>query len=145
MKASTANRHTVSPVTKVWVLAKDLDYSQKLELVSMLIESVKPAVSKNHEGDEVSPQKRYTMDELNAMLDEAEAEIAVGGGISHEEVMREWDEEIARWEQEEREMALAEIINGLSKLVYRIDDDVIHIVAFWDTRMEPEHQAAQVK
>ena len=37
------------------------------------------------------------------------------------------------------------IINGLNKLVYRIDDDTIHIVAFWDTRMEPEEQAANVK
>ena len=37
------------------------------------------------------------------------------------------------------------IINGLSKMVYRIDDDVIHIVAFWDTRQEPVGQAARVK
>ena len=37
------------------------------------------------------------------------------------------------------------IINGLSKLVYRIDNDIIHIVGFWDTRQEPESQAAQVK
>lgn len=28
---------------------------------------------------------------------------------------------------------------------YRVDDDVIYIVAFWDTRMEPEEQAARVK
>ena len=37
------------------------------------------------------------------------------------------------------------IINGLSKLVYRINDDIIHIVAFWDTRQEPEAQTEQVK
>ena len=37
------------------------------------------------------------------------------------------------------------IVNSLSKLVYRIDGDIIHIVAFWDTRMEPEEQAARVK
>ncbi len=37
------------------------------------------------------------------------------------------------------------IINGLNKLVYRIDDDTIHIVAFWDTRMEPEGLAAKVR
>ena len=29
------------------------------------------------------------------------------------------------------------IINSLNKLVYRVDDDTIHIVAFWDTRREP--------
>ena len=33
--------------------------------------------------------KRYTMAEINAMLDEAEAEIAAGKGTPHEEVMRE--------------------------------------------------------
>ena len=37
------------------------------------------------------------------------------------------------------------IINGLNKLVYRINDNTIHIVAFWDTRMQPEEQAASVK
>ena len=41
------------------------------------------------------------------MLDEAEAEIAAGIGTPHEEVMREWDEEIARMEQEELELAEA--------------------------------------
>ena len=53
------------------------------------------------------PLKRYTMEEMNAMLDAAEAEIAAGKGTPHEEVMREWDEEIARIEQEERELAEA--------------------------------------
>ena len=47
------------------------------------------------------------MEEVNAMLDEAEAEIAAGIGTSHDEVMREWDEEIARMEQEEYDMAEA--------------------------------------
>ena len=37
------------------------------------------------------------------------------------------------------------IINGLSKMVYRIDDDIVYIVGFWDTRQEPEAQASQVK
>ena len=37
------------------------------------------------------------------------------------------------------------IINGLNKLVYRIDGDTIYIVGFWDTRMDDEGQAAQVK
>ena len=39
--------------------------------------------------------KPYTMEEINVMLDESEAEIAAGIGTPHEEVMREWDEEIA--------------------------------------------------
>ena len=39
------------------------------------------------------------------------------------------------------------VINGLSKMVYRVDDekDVIYIVAFWDTRKEPQNQVDQVK
>ena len=37
------------------------------------------------------------------------------------------------------------IINGLSKLVYRVDNDTIHIVAFWDTRKEPTEEAAQTE
>ena len=49
--------------------------------------------------------KPYTMEEINAMIDESEAEIAAGLGTPHEEVMREWDEEITRMEQEELEMA----------------------------------------
>ncbi len=30
-------------------------------------------------------------------------------------------------------------------MVYRVDDDVIHIVGFWDTRMEPQGQAEQTE
>ena len=37
------------------------------------------------------------------------------------------------------------IINGLNKMVYRIDGDIIYIVAFWDTRREPKAQANQTK
>ena len=57
--------------------------------------------------DEEFPLKRYTMEEINAMLDAAEAEITEGKGTPHEEVMREWDEEIARMEHEELELAEA--------------------------------------
>lgn len=37
------------------------------------------------------------------------------------------------------------IINGLNKMVYRVDGDIIYIVAFWDTRMEDKGQAAKVE
>ena len=33
------------------------------------------------------------------------------------------------------------IINGLSKLVYYVDGEVIYIAALWDTRKDPEKQA----
>ena len=51
--------------------------------------------------------RRYTMDEINAMLDAAEAQIAAGETISDEEVWRRGDEELAREEQEELELAEA--------------------------------------
>ena len=53
------------------------------------------------EQQESEQLKPYTMDEVNAMLDAAEAEIAAGKGIPHEESMRRWDEKIARMEAEE--------------------------------------------
>ena len=56
---------------------------------------------------EAGSLRPYTMEEINAMLDESEAEIAAGIGTPHEEVMREWDEEIARLEQKELEMVEA--------------------------------------
>ena len=37
------------------------------------------------------------------------------------------------------------IINGLSKMVYFIDDDTIYIAAFWDCRQDPKEQASKVK
>ena len=53
--------------------------------------------------------KPYTIEELheriieevNAMLDAAEADFEAGIGIPNEVVMREWKEDIARWEAEE--------------------------------------------
>ena len=46
------------------------------------------------------PLKPYTMEEINAMLDEAEADFAAGKGIPHEESMRRWREKIALKKQE---------------------------------------------
>ena len=43
METTTArSRHTVQPIMRAWNLAKELDNSEKLELVTMLIDSVKP-------------------------------------------------------------------------------------------------------
>ena len=54
--------------------------------------------------EEAHPLKPYALEELNAMLDVAEADIAAGKGTPHEEVMHEWDEEIAHMEQEEAKL-----------------------------------------
>ena len=36
------------------------------------------------------------------------------------------------------------IVGGLSKMVYSVEEDAIHILAFWDCRQEPERQTKQV-
>ena len=99
MATTTARRRSTRPISYYWGVVKDMDDSQKLELITMLAKSVKPKVTTP------PPMKRYTMEDIHAMIDESEAEIAAGRVTDHEEVMRE---------------------------------------AFWDTRMEPEEQAANV-
>ena len=37
------------------------------------------------------------------------------------------------------------IINGLNKMVYRVDGNIIYIVDFWDTRREPVSLASQTE
>ncbi len=39
---AATERHNTQPVSYYWSLVKDMDDSQKLELVTMLIDSVKP-------------------------------------------------------------------------------------------------------
>ncbi len=97
MQAGATRRRTTQPIIEAWNAVKGLDYNDKLELVTMLIESVKPVAT--------HPLKRYTMKEINAMIDEAEAEIAAGKGIPDEEVWRKYDEEFAREEKDTLEMA----------------------------------------
>ena len=36
------------------------------------------------------------------------------------------------------------VVDGLSKMVYRLEEDVIYIAAMWDCRREPQVQAEQV-
>ena len=113
MATTTARRRQAHPMSYYWSVVKDMDDSQKLELVTMLVNSVKPKVADDLTTEEMLegyPYKRYTKAELNAMLDEAEANFAAGLGIPHEEVMREMDEEIERWEQEDLKLQMAEAI-----------------------------------
>lgn len=100
MEATVRRRQrTVQSITKAWNLVKDLDDSQKLELVSMLIDSVKPKVA-------AQPPKRYTMDEINAMLDASEADITAGRVIDDEDLLKEDEEEYARELAEEQRLQL---------------------------------------
>ena len=105
MEASTATgRHSTHPVSYYWEMVKDMDDSQKLELVSIIIDSVKPAVAKSAEAVHLRP---YTMAEIDAMLDEAEANFAAGKGIPDEEAWDEWEEDFARMEQKHYELTEA--------------------------------------
>ena len=107
METTTAKRrHASQPVIKAWNIAKELNYSDKLELVTMIIESVKPdKADKGKEADEEYSLRPFTMEELNARLDQAEAEIAAGLGIPDEEAWDDLEEELALQEKEEYEMA----------------------------------------
>jgi hypothetical protein len=103
MATTTARRRTAEPIARVWKLAKDLNYSEKLELVTMLIDSVKPKKADDLTMEEMLegyPYKRYTKAELNAMLDEAEANFAAGRGIPDEEAWDDLEEELALEKQE---------------------------------------------
>ena len=109
MATTTARRRTAEPIARVWKLAKDLNYSEKLELVTMLIDSVKPKNADDLTMEEMLegyPYKRYTKAELNAMLDEAEAEIAAGLGIDDEDLRREDEEEYERELAEEQKLQM---------------------------------------
>ena len=79
---------TLSPANMLWLSSQLAEYAKKKE--------------------EEYSLRPYTMEELNARIDQAEAEIAAGLGTPHEEVMREMDEEIERWEQEELQLETAE-------------------------------------
>jgi two-component SAPR family response regulator len=84
-------------------MLKDMDDSQKLELVSIIIDSMKPAAAKAKESDDEEYSLRpFTMEELNARIDRAEAEIAAGLGIPDEEAWDDLEEELALLEKEER-------------------------------------------
>ena len=97
MATATARQQTPQPVLECWYKAKDLDNSQKIELVQMLLDSVKPAVANTYgQEEEEYSLKPYTREEINAMLDEAEADIAAGRVIDDEDAWDEWEEELSK-------------------------------------------------
>ena len=109
MATTTARRRTSQPIMKAWNAVKGLGYSDKLELVTMIIESVKADKADDMSMEQMLegyPYKRYTKAELNAMLDEAEANFAAGRGIPDEEAWDDLEEELAL-EKQELEMAEA--------------------------------------
>ena len=79
-------------------MARNLNGSQKLELVSIIIDSLKTTVA-------TQPLQPYTMDEINTMIDQSEHDIAVGRVCDFDKAMDELEKEFAR---EDRELAMAE-------------------------------------
>ena len=54
--------------------------------------------------EEKHTPKPYTLEEINTMLDLAEADIAAGRTTPHEESMRRWKDKLASKKQQEKEM-----------------------------------------
>ncbi len=110
MATTTARRRTTQPIIKAWNVVKGLNYSDKLELVTMIIESVQHAKDDDMSMEQMLegyPYKRYTKAELNAMLDEAEANFEAGLGIPDEEAWDDLEEELELEKQQELEVAEA--------------------------------------
>ena len=120
------------PISHYWGLLKGLDDSRKLELASMLIDSVKPIVTTPPDtiGDEVFPDmkkefytpeeayelvmkdvkeslKPYTIEELHARIAESERQFAIGQCKPIEEVFRKWDMDVNMVAEEEAEYGKA--------------------------------------
>ncbi len=109
MATTTAKRRSAHPMSYYRNLVKDMDDSQKLELVSIIIDSMRSTKAEEMTMEEMLegyPYKRYTKAELNAMLDEAEADIAAGKVIDDDDLRREDEEEYERELAEEQKLQL---------------------------------------
>ena len=100
MATTTARRRSAHPMSYYRDLVKDMDDSQKLELVSFIIDSLKPAVAPQ-------PMRPYTKEEINAMIDQSERDIAEGRVYDFDEAMDELEREFAA---EDRELEMADAI-----------------------------------
>ena len=72
MEATTARRkRTATPFTRAWNQAKKLDNSEKLELVAMLIDSVKLAVAEPRKPRLYDPETgEYLNDETMQLIED---------------------------------------------------------------------------
>jgi len=107
--ATTTARRSTHPMSYYRNMVKNMDDSQKLELVSFIIDSMRSAKTDDLSMEEMLegyPYKRYTKAEMNAMLDKAEANFEAGRGIPDEEAWDDLEEELAL-EKQELEMAEA--------------------------------------
>ena len=71
METTTARKHASTPFTRAWNQAKKLDNSEKLELVAMLIDSVKPAVAEPRKPRLYDPETgEYLNDETMQLIED---------------------------------------------------------------------------
>ena len=91
MEAKKTTRQPLHPMSYYMNMVKDMDDRQKLELMTIIIDSMKThSPAKAEQTDVLRP---YTMAEIDAMLDEAEHNYKAGLGIPSEEVFRDLEEE----------------------------------------------------
>jgi hypothetical protein len=101
MATAITGKPQTHPISYYWGMVKNLDDNQKLELVSIIIDSIRnPNKSRSME-EENFTLRPFTQEELDARLDAAEANIAAGNVIDSEDVWRELEEEFACEDAEE--------------------------------------------
>ena len=113
METKTKNNTASPTVQKYWdkMEAWNLNNAQRFELGMMLLNSYQPATTETLSQNELDVLeyernlRPYTMEEINAMLDEAEADIAAGRMIPEEEAWS--DEELELMGLKEPELAMA--------------------------------------
>ena len=117
METATKTKSTFRPIGHYWNLVKDIDRSQKLELATMLIDSVKPMLTASMHDTTTEEDfpvikeehlRPYTMEEINAMIDQSERDIAEGKGQDFDDFMRELEEKFA--EEDRKELAMMEAV-----------------------------------
>jgi len=86
------------------------------------------------EKEETKKLRQYSMQEIDDMLDEAEAAFEAGEFLTNDEVFH-------HRQQTYRSI----IVRKLNKIVYYVKGDTLHIAAFWDTRREPKRQARRAR
>ncbi len=109
MATTTTRRRSTHPMSYYRNIVKDMDNSQKLELVSFIIDSMRSAKADDLTMEEMLegyPYKHYTKAEMNAMLDEAERDFEGGLGIDDEDLWKEDEEEYERELAEEHKLQM---------------------------------------
>ena len=86
---TTRRRRTVQPITKAWNQAKKLDDSEKLQLITLLAESVKNAVAEPRKPRLYDPETgEYLNDETMKVIEDARKGIGVTSYDSVDDMFR---------------------------------------------------------